>query len=1214
MRFEPRRILILFFALLAALPAQATVYQWVGSAGNGNMTGTNANYSPSGAPITGDTISWNATTYTAAPTANGNLTVGELWFGGNNTGNVTFGAGTSVLTLNADGATPGVGIQMDSGSGAVSTSGTKFALGGNQTWLNNSASLLTANGTITNSGNVTGYTLTVDGSGNTTLNGIISNGGTVGTTALTKNGSGTLTLAGNNTYTGPTTIKSGTLKVSTSTASANAFGGNGTIIIGDAANTGAAATLEFNTTLTPGFPTFSNAINIVGNGTSTISALNYSPTFAGNVTLSNNLNILSNNASGSFLIFNGGITGNGNVTVTVQSGSAVGSYVTFNGLVNNNGALTFNNISYSGSKANTIAGGVGPNVTAITQASSNSPLTISGNAIQVNSGGTTLTASGAALFTVSGGITGTGNLTLNTNNNTNGILVTTTAINNVGAVTNSGTGTAATTISSTIGGNVTSVIQNSATSMLILNAANTAWSGGIQINSGTLENLQNATNPLGTGALTLGSAGSDAMLLWATGGGTMTNAITVAAGAGNRTIRTNAASGSLNLNSTINLNGHDLVFDTLNQTGFIIGGTITGSNKISFTNSGNLTGAATSLNLSENSFTGIFEITSGATLKMILNNGATAGTVNVLSGGNFTTTQGVTVTIAGLTGDAGSFTNAAGAKVLTIAGSGTYDFKGLIQDSAGAGGLTMNGTGTQILSGNNTYTGATTVTAGTLRAGVAGTAFGLNSAVSLANTASATLDLNNFSTSIGSLAGGGTTGGNVTLGSGTLTTGGANASTTYNGTISGTGGLIKVGTGNQTLTGSNTYTGGTGVNGGALILDFSTATTNILNSSSALTLGGGTFKLIGKASNTNSQTVNGTTLNAGASALTLAANATANPLLLNLGAITRNVGGTVDFTQPTGTISGTNGFVTSTGNTSGILGGWATVAGTDWATNNGTNIVALPSGNYTANTWAAANNTNVTTSSAPGSDSTTNSLRFNTAGAYTLTLTGTNTITSGGILVTSTVGNNLSTITGGNLQGASGADLVVIQNNITNGLAISSVIQNNTSATGLTKSGSGILTLTNANTYTGLTTIGSGTLQIGSGADAGSIDSTSAIINNGSLVYNVAAGNRTVAVGISGTGSLTQNSTGGTLTLAAANTYTGATTLTTGNLILTGGLSGSSITVGTGTSAANFTQNSTGTIAGAGTTFTLTNGTATLAGANTYTGATTLTTGNLILT
>ena len=67
---------------------------------------------------------------------------------------------------------------------------------------------------------------------------------------------------------------------------------------------------------------------------------------------------------------------------------------------------------------------------------------------------------------------------------------------------------------------------------------------------------------------------------------------------------------------------------------------------------------------------------------------------------------------------------------------------------------------------------------------------------------SGTLNLNGNSQTIASLAGGG----NVSLGAGaggTLTTGGSNASTTYSGVISGTGGLAKAGSGTFTVTGVN---------------------------------------------------------------------------------------------------------------------------------------------------------------------------------------------------------------------------------------------------------------------------------------------------------------------------------------------------------------------------------------------------------------------------
>ncbi len=193
-------------ALLPLSTAWSATYDWTGAT-DGNMTGTPANWGGT-EPAGADTAQWNAASYTNAPTANGNMTIGELLFTASNTGNVTFGAGTGTLTLNGIG---GIGIQLDSGSGAVSTGGAKFALGGDQSWINDSANTLTVAGTITNSGNTTAYTLTAGGTGNTTLSGIISNGGTVGTTALTKNGTGTLTVSGANTFTGATLISGGTL-------------------------------------------------------------------------------------------------------------------------------------------------------------------------------------------------------------------------------------------------------------------------------------------------------------------------------------------------------------------------------------------------------------------------------------------------------------------------------------------------------------------------------------------------------------------------------------------------------------------------------------------------------------------------------------------------------------------------------------------------------------------------------------------------------------------------------------------------------------------------------------------------------------------------------------------------------------------------------------------------------------------------------------------
>src|SRR5260221_3653666 len=72
---------------------------------------------------------------------------------------------------------------------------------------------------------------------------------------------------------------------------------------------------------------------------------------------------------------------------------------------------------------------------------------------------------------------------------------------------------------------------------------------------------------------------------------------------------------------------------------------------------------------------------------------------------------------------------------------------------------------------------------------------------------------------VGSIAGAG----NVTLNANTLTAGGSNATTTYSGVMSGTGGLTKAGTGTLTLNGTNTYSGTTNVSAGTMSVNGSAA-------------------------------------------------------------------------------------------------------------------------------------------------------------------------------------------------------------------------------------------------------------------------------------------------------------------------------------------------------------------------------------------------------
>jgi titin len=124
------------------------------------------------------------------------------------------------------------------------------------------------------------------------------------------------------------------------------------------------------------------------------------------------------------------------------------------------------------------------------------------------------------------------------------------------------------------------------------------------------------------------------------------------------------------------------------------------------------------------------------------------------------------------------------------------------------------------LGGTSTYTGETAITRGTLRL-QADNALPAASPVTIA--ADAILDLvgtypefRSVNATIGSLSGFGS----VNLRAGILNTGGNNRDTTFDGTISGTGGsLNKRGTGRMVLTSTNTYTWLTTVFGGTLLVN-----------------------------------------------------------------------------------------------------------------------------------------------------------------------------------------------------------------------------------------------------------------------------------------------------------------------------------------------------------------------------------------------------------
>ncbi|WP_164156216.1 autotransporter-associated beta strand repeat-containing protein [Sandarakinorhabdus rubra] len=122
-------------------------------------------------------------------------------------------------------------------------------------------------------------------------------------------------------------------------------------------------------------------------------------------------------------------------------------------------------------------------------------------------------------------------------------------------------------------------------------------------------------------------------------------------------------------------------------------------------------------------------------------------------------------------------------------------FAGNLTDSGGVLGLRKQGTGTLTLSGVNTHSGATSVTAGTLVAGSA-TALSPNSLLAVNGPVGtpAIVDLNGFSNTVGGLSGGSRAIITSTGGAAVLTVV-QNTNDTYSGALQGNLGLVKSGTG-----------------------------------------------------------------------------------------------------------------------------------------------------------------------------------------------------------------------------------------------------------------------------------------------------------------------------------------------------------------------------------------------------------------------------------
>jgi fibronectin-binding autotransporter adhesin len=282
------------------------------------------------------------------------------------TGATVVSAGTLLL---------GTGNVIPDSSALSVASGATFDLN----WSNNETV-----GSITGAGaiNIRSNTFTVGGDNtSTTFSGSIGDSGAYGT--LVKQGTGTLTLSGNNTYTGLTTINSGTIVAASSTA----LGGS---TYGNTIATGAALQLQGGITLTEG--SFSVSGTGTG-GTGALSNLSGSNTLDAAVNLTGNTTISS--AAGNLTVSGQVDLGSGNILTVGGSGGT-----DFSGAINNSSAITktgSGTLTFSGSSANSFSGALNINDGTVVLAKSAGTNATGGGAINIGDG---VGAAGSAVLSL----------------------------------------------------------------------------------------------------------------------------------------------------------------------------------------------------------------------------------------------------------------------------------------------------------------------------------------------------------------------------------------------------------------------------------------------------------------------------------------------------------------------------------------------------------------------------------------------------------------------------------------------------------------------------------------------------------------------------------------------------------------------------------------------------------------------------------------------
>ena len=901
-----------------------------------------------------------------------------------------------------------------------------------------------------------------------------------------------------------------------------------------------------------GANTYTGATNIVA-GTTTISnASTFANTSAITLGPAARLTVNAANSSLAKLATGGG-----------GSGVVAGSFLRYSQAQNTAGALNgpgtiFGTVELTVNNANpnyVLDFGSGGALTNLVTATYTSALTLSGVA--------SIDSSAAAATYTTGGITASsaGTKTLNlTGSNTGANLISSAIGDGSGAIaiTKGGVGTWTLSGTNTFTGNIrvdAGILQFTKTASLY-NSTDASWTAAkIRIgNGGTL-----AVNVGGTGEFTTGNVTT---LLGNLGGTNGTSTTGLAAESAIAFDTTNASGGTFTI--------ADVIANSSGTGGGAIGLTKLGTNTLVLSN--------------DNTYTGRTVI-SGGTLQI-----GSGGTTGKLSTSSAILNNGtLTINRSDAVAQGTDFSSA------PITGTGSF-----VQ--AGAGTTTLNAA--------NTYTGTTTVTAGTLA---------LTSALALQNSALNTTGAgvvtlsSGSSLTLGGLANSGTTRDLATVFSsgftGTVTALTLNqaGSVTYGGVIANGGmSLNKTGAGTQILTGANLYTGTTTINRG--ILTIGNSTTGSLNGTTGTALtftGTGTFNVAEAAGST--QGMGALTLSAGDATITSTGIAALNSTLTFASLAARTAGATANFTLATNTTATqnqikltntTNAPLNNSGsNNQGIFFGTteyarydttnnrfrAVIYGTD---NNASAIVA------TGLTLGIDDATKDVKVSGAITAQTTASLNTLNLAAQTMTLSNTSQVLSvNGILATggaiATTGSTVTTA--GKIQPAvAGGELVI---NTTGNFGLTAIIQDNTSASSLTKSGTAQLTLNNSrSTYTGGTVVNAGTVTFASDQGA----NTDTFFGTGPVTFNpgtTMAMNRTY-IG----NALTLNNATVTAgnsfnsTLAGTTTLTGISTFNiTGNLNINGNMTGTGGLIKTGATVVpvNGTNNYTGptTISAGGLTF-----------------------------